>query len=275
MMAMVDLFDMGSLSFNGSATVISTNPVAVVVEEYKTTGGILVTYNGIPSITASSTVFLPGYIDTGPWNTDMTIVSAGGTGTATVTFPGTGDSLSGPVSPSFSPYLNRYGALPSGWSGTFPVGYYGAATITSTTPVVTAYNIANTGTGGLGNLGMGYVGFSDAQGAANVVVPLIENNYHGAWNTTFSVQSIDGTPAHLIMTYSGNLAPLCNPCELDMSAASQTFNQLYDGHVPAGFIGGVKISSNKPIVVIGDQAGTAANIAAGDTAAGFPGFALP
>jgi len=275
MMAMVDLSDMGSLNFNGSATVTSTNPVAVVVEEYKTSGGIFVTYNGIPSIVASDTVYLPGYIDKGYWDTDMTIVSTGGSGTATVSFAGNGASLSGPVSPSNSPYLNRNGSLPSGWSGTFPTSYYGAATVTSTTPVVVAYNIANTGTGGPSNLGMGYVGFSDTQGAKTVVVPLIENAYHGVWNTTFSVQSLDGTPATLSMTYSGNLSPICNPCIVTMSTASQTFNQLFDGHVPAGFIGGVKIISDRNIVVIGDQAGTAPSIAAGDTAAGFPGFALP
>jgi hypothetical protein len=276
MMAMVDLSDLGALSFNGSATVTATQPVAVVVEEYKTTGGVLVTYNGIPSATASTTLYLPGYIDQGLWATDMTIVSAGGSGTVTVTFAGSAASLSGPVSASSSPYLNRYGSLPSGWTGTFPTGYYGAATVTSTTPVVTAYNISNSGTGGAGNLAQGYVGFSASQGALKVVVPLIERMYSTGWNTTFSVQSLDGTPASLSMTYSGNLAPLCNPCTVLMSSASQTFNQTSDGHVPVGFLGGVKITSDKNIVVIADQANTtAASYIGGDSAAGFVGFPSP
>jgi hypothetical protein len=276
MMAMVDLADMGSLTFNGSATVTSANALAVVVEEYKTTGGVLVTYNGIPSTTASTTIYLPGYIDQGTWATDMTIVSGGGSGTVTVTFAGSANSLTGPVSASSSPYLNRYGSLPSGWSGTFPTSYYGAATVTSTTPVVVAYNISNSGSGGLGNLAEGYVGFAASQGALTVVVPLIEHMYSTGWNTTFSVQSLDGTPATLNMTYSGNLAPLCSPCTVVMSAASQTFNQTSDGHIPTGFIGGVKIVSNKNIVVIADQANTtSATYIGGDSAAGFAGFPSP
>jgi hypothetical protein len=276
MMAMVDLSDMGSLTFNGSATVTSTNAVAVVVEEYKTTGGVLVTYNGIPSSVASTTIYLPGYIDQGSWATDMTLVSAGGSGTVTVTFAGSASSLSGPVSPTSSPYLNRYVGVPSGWSGSFPTGYYGAASVTSTTPVVVAYNISNSGLGGSGNLAEGYVGFAASQGATTVVVPLIERTYSTGWNTTFSVQSLDGTPATLSMTYSGNMAPLCSPCNVTMSSASQTFNQTSDGHVPSGFLGGVKIVSNKNIVVIADQANTtAASYAGGDSAAGFVGFPSP
>lgn len=273
MMAMVDLSDAGT--FNGSATVTSTNAVAVVVEEYKTTGGVLVTYNGIPSTMAGSPIYLPGYIDQGSWATDMTIVSAGGSGTATVTFAGTSDSLTGPVSAASSPYLNRYGSLPSGWTGTFPTTYYGSATVTSTTPVVVAYNISNSGLGGAGNLAEGYVGFAASQGAMTVVVPLIEHMYSN-WNTTFSVQSLDGTPAILSMSYSGNIAPLCSPCNVTMSAASQTFNQTVDGHVPMGFIGGVKIVSDKNIVVIADQANTTtATYIGGDSAAGFSGFPSP
>lgn len=274
MMAMVDLSDMGS--FNGSATVTSTNAVAVVVEEYKTTGGVLVTYNGIPSSMAGSPIYLPGYIDQGSWATDMTIVSAGGSGNVTVTFAGSGDSLTGPVSASSSPYLNRYGSLPSGWSGSFPTSYYGSATVTSDTPVVVAYNISNSGSGGSGNLAQGYVGFASSQGATTVVVPLIEHMYSTGWNTTFSVQSLDGTPAILSMTYSGNIAPICSPCNVTMSAASQTFNQTADGHVPTGFLGGVKIVSNKNIVVIADQANTTStSYAGGDSAAGFVGFPSP
>jgi len=277
MMAMVDLTDMGALTFNGSATVTSTYPVATVVEEYKTSGGVLVTYNGVPDSAAATTIYLPGYIDQGTWATDMTIVSASGSGTVTVHFAGSSATLTGPITATTSPYLNRYGTLPSGWSGTFPTGYYGAATVTSVgTPIVVAYNISNSGSGGLGNFAEGYVGFSATQGGLTVVVPLIENHYSSGWDTTFSVQSLDNTPATLVMTYSGNVAPTCNPCNVTMGAASQTFNQTTDHHVPTGFLGGVKIVSNKNIVVIADQANSVApSYLGGDSAAGFIGFAVP
>jgi hypothetical protein len=148
--------------------------------------------------------------------------------------------------------------------------------VTSTTPVVVAYNISNSGSGGSGNLAEGYVGFAASQGALTVVVPLIEHTYSTGWNTTFSVQSLDGTPATLGMTFSGNKAPLCSPCNITMSSASQTFNQTSDGYTPSGFLGGVKIVSNKNIVVIADQSNTAsASYAGGDSAAGFTGFPSP
>jgi hypothetical protein len=71
------------------------------------------------------------------------------------------------------------------------------------------------------------------------------------------------------MVYSGNKAALCNPCQHAMTSSSHTFNQTTDGHIPEGFIGGVTITSDKNIVVIGDQNKTGGK---GDTAAGFPGI---
>jgi hypothetical protein len=53
--------------------------------------------------------------------------------------------------------------------------------------------------------------------------------------------------------------------------AAFTFNQgpSGDGHVPAGFLGGVSITSSKNIVVIADQNSP---VGSGDTAAGFVGM---
>ena len=140
-----------------------------------------------------------------------------------------------------------------------------------------AYNIANSG-GGPGNLQAGYTGFPPSSASLAVVEPLVENKYSTGWVTTFSVQSVDGTPATLSLTYSGNKTPNCNPCNYTMPAgvSSHTFNQVTDGHVPVGFLGGVRITSNKNIVVIADQTNaTAPNYAGGDSLAGFVGFSAP
>ncbi len=273
MTVQVDQYDNQDMNgFNGSAVVTSNQNLAVVVEEYRTTGGMLVMYNGISE--KDTTVYMPGYINQGAWNTDFTIVNTTASkADITVSFTGLNSKLTGSISGNGSVYLNK--TLPTGWSGTFPTNYYGAATITSSQPVVVAYNIANTAVGGAGNLGMGYVGFPQSAASNNAVVPLIENLYSTGWGTTFSVQSIDGTPANLTLKYSGNKTPLCNPCTYNMSAneASHTFNQGSDKHVPQGFIGGVSVSSNKPIVVIADQNNAVAAIYRnGDAAAGFPGF---
>ena len=265
-------------NFNGSAVVSSTNGqnLAVVVEEYRTTGGMLVMYNGTSQ--ADTTVYIPGYINQGAWNTDFTIVNTtGNNANVTINFTG-GTQVKGVVPGNNSVYINN--ALPdSSWSGTFPSaagsGYYGAATITSTQNIVVAYNIANTARGGAGNLGIGYLGFPSSQASTSVVVPLIENVYSTGWGTTFSVQSVEGTPANLSMAYSGNKTPLCNPCTYNMGAneSAHTFVQGANDHVPAGFIGGVSITSDKPIVVIADQNNIVSpSYRLGDAAAGFIGF---
>jgi hypothetical protein len=276
-MAMVDQLGLIT-NFNGSAVVTSSNGqnLAVVVEEYKTTGGTLMTYNGIPLTNAAQTIYMPGYLDRGVWLTDFTIVNTTGTAisNANVTFAGSTATLSGPIGANGSVYLNRTGTLPTNWTGSFPTNYYGAATVTAGQNIVTAYNI---GDAGLGNhRTMAYVGFAASAASTTVVVPLIENMAGSGWNTTFSVQSIDGNPANLSLTYSGNLAPVCNPCTFNMTGASTTFTQTSDGHVPSGFIGGVRVTSTngKQLVVIADQDNrTAANYQGGDTAAGFVGFA--
>ena len=280
MMAMVDLSDMGALSFNGSATVISTNPVGIVVEEYKTTGGVLITYNGVPASDIATTVYMPGFIGQGAWATDFTIVNTESTSAnISVTFAGSTKTLSGSIPGNSSVYINGYaGVYPAGWTGSAPTtGYYGAASVTSTKNIVIAYNEANSG-GGPGNLQSGYLGFPASEASSSVVVPLVENLYSTGWVTTFSVQSIDGTPANLTLTYSGNLTPLCNPCTYNMPAgvSAHTFNQQSDGHVPQHFLGGVTINSNKPIVVIADQTNTlSTTYAGGDSLAGFVGIVAP
>jgi len=275
MMALVDQQDISGISnFNGSATVTSNNdqPLAVVVDEYKTTGGVLVSYVGIPLSQADQTIYMPGFIASGQWATDFTIVNTtGDQATVDVTFSGASNTLSGSIAGNGSAYVNGYaGAYPSGWTGNVPTsGYYGSATVTASKDVVVVYNIANSA-GGAGNYALGYVGFPSTGGAREVAIPLIENRYSTGWDTTFSVQNIEGGTAGLSMVYSGNKTALCDPCGYTMTSPSHTFNQTTDGHIPEGFIGGVTITSDKDIVVIGDQNKTGG---LGDTAAGFPGIA--
>jgi hypothetical protein len=277
MTAIVDQAGLAT-GFNGSATVTSTNGqnLAVVVEEYKTTGGVLVAYNGLPISNAATTVYAPGYDDHGVWATDITIVNTTGTATtASVSFANRSETLSGPLTANGIVYLNRYVGLPSGWSGSYPTGYPGgAATITAGQNIAVAYNISNSGTGGAGNFAMGYVGIPDSAKSNTVVIPLIANHYSTGWDTTFTVQNVEGGTANLQLYYTGNMTPTCgSPCNIAMTTASKTFNQVNDGHVPTGFLGGVKIVSDKKIVVIADQANTtAANYQGGDSAMGFAGF---
>lgn len=274
MMAMVDQQDNPGMSnFNGAAKVTSNQPLAILVDEYKTTGGVLVSYVGVPLSQADTKVYMPGFIAQGQWATDFTIVNTtGDSADVTVNFAGSSKTLSGSIAGNGSAYVNGYiDSYPAGWTGTAPTsGYYGAATVTSDEDVVVVYNISNSA-GGPGNYALGYVGYAESFGATKVSVPLIENQYSTGWDTTFSVQNIEGGTAELTLKYSGNLASDCpaGGCNYEMTTASHTFNQVMDGHVPPGFLGGVTITSDKKIVVIADQNKTGA---AGDTAAGFPGI---
>jgi hypothetical protein len=273
MTVIVDQFsNAGMNNFNGSARVTSNQPLAVEVDEYRSTGGVLISYVGVPVAQAATTLYMPGFIATGVWATDFTIVNTEGTpANVQMTFSGSPATLSGQIPANGSAYVNGYaGVKPGGWTGMPPVsGYYGSAKITSDKKVVVVYNIANAANGGAGNYQMGYVGFSS--GSNKVAVPLIENKFSSGWDTTFSVQNIGGGTADLSMVYSGNKAPLCNPCTKQIQEA-WTFNQTTDNHVPTGFLGGVTISSTKPIVVIADQNKTGAT---GDTQAGYPGVVVP
>jgi len=275
MTAWVDQADLGISNFNGSAIITSAQQLAIVVEEYKSTGGVLLAYNGLPSTDAGPTVYMPGYLDQGIWATDFTVVNTSATAaTVAISFAGSSASLAGTIAANGAQYFNRITTgVPSGWTGSFPQNYYGAATVTATGGnVVVVYNIANSGPGGGGNLQVAYLGFPTSKAVKNVVVPLVENEYGaGQWVTTYTVQSVDGNPATLTLTYAGNLTPTCNPCNATTGALpTRTFNQKSDGHVPTGFLGGVSIASDKNIVVIADQTSF---LLGGDTAAGFAGFA--
>jgi hypothetical protein len=273
MMAIVDQIDNAAMTnFNGSAAVSASEPLAIEVDEYKSTGGVLVSYVGVPASQAVSTIYMPGFIAQGQWATDFTIVNTDGAASADVqiTFVNSANTMSGSIPANGAAYINGFaGVKPAGWTGAPPVsGYYGAAKIVSTNgkKLVVVYNISNSAAGP-GNYAIGYVGLGS--GAKKLAVPLIEHRYSSGWDTTFSVQNIEGGNANLSMVYSGNLAPICNPCTKTMTTESFTFNQVTDGHVPTGFLGGVTITSDKQIVVIADQNKTGA---LGDTAAGFPGI---
>ncbi|WP_376791072.1 hypothetical protein [Thermoflexus sp.] len=269
--ALVDQYDNPNLNnFNGSAIIAATQPVAVIVDEYKTTGGLLISYAALPLSKASTTLYMPGYIHAyGPWTTDFTMINtASSPANVQIQFTN-GQVLNCTISANGSLYLNpavgNYGGCTG---GPLASNFYGAATVTSNQPLVIAYNIANTL--GPGNRAIGYTAFSPSDVGTKMAVPLIENQFGGGqWITTFSVQVIGGGSANLTLIYSGNLGTVQRSVSI---SDSYTFNQLSDGHIPAGFLGSVTIISDKPIAVIGDQNSL---IKEGDVAAGFPGVKVP
>ena len=266
----------GMSNFNGSALVTASEPLAIMVDEYKSTGGVLVDYVGVPSDQADTTIYMPGYIASGVWQTDFTIVNtAGSTATVSIAFSGafTG-TLNGDIAPNGSAYVNGFlGVYPTGWTGAAPTdGYYGSATVTSSQDIVVVYNEANSAAPGTGNFSVGYVAFPSTAGSMNVAVPLIMNAaYGGNWDTTVSVQVIGGGDANLTMSYADVAGAIP-----ETITDSYTFNYSTPGNkgygdLVEGYAGGVIITSDVNIVVIADQ-----NLrgGVGDTAAGFPGIPM-
>jgi hypothetical protein len=270
MTALVDQMTSAFTNFNGSALVSSNQPLAIVVDEYKSSGGVLVSYVGVPSTKAATTLYLPGYIASGVWATDFTVVNTTGTAaTVSVTWVGVTNTLSIPVAANGSAYVNgTAGYYPTGATGTAPSsGYYGAGVVTSDQNIVIVYNMANSGPGGPANLNLGYVAPTAADGSTKAAMPLVMNTaYGGNWNSTYSVQVISGGQATLQFAYSGVTTQPAN----ETITASKTYNFGVDNHVPAGYAGGVVITSDTPILIIGDQAGPGT----GDSSAGFPGVPL-
>lgn len=269
--ALVDQYDNPNLNnFNGSAIISATQPVAVTVDEYKTTGGLLVSYAAPPLSKASTTLYMPGYINAyGSWTTDFTMINTASSPASVEIRFTNGQVLNCTIPANGSLYLNPAANVYGGCTGgPLASNFYGAATVSSTQPLVIAYNIANTL--GPGDRAIGYTAFSPSDVGTKMAVPLIENRYSGGqWVTTFSVQVIGGGSANLTLSYSGNLGTFSWSGSI---SDSRTFNQLSDGHVPAGFLGSVTITSDKPIAVIGDQNSL---ILGGDVAAGFPGVKVP
>jgi hypothetical protein len=269
--ALVDQLDHPTLTnFNGSAIISATQPVAVTVDEYRTTGGLLVSYSALPLSKASTTLYMPGYINAyGPWTTDFTIINTASSPASVQIQFTNNQTLNCSIPANGSLYLNPAANVYGGCTGgLLASNFYGAATVSSTQPLVIAYNIANTL--GPGDRAIGYTAFAPSDVGTKMAVPLIENQYGGGkWTTTFSVQVIGGGTANLTLTYSGNQGTFSKNVTVNNA---QTFNQFSDGHIPPGFLGSVTISSDKPIAVIGDQNSL---ILSGDVAAGFPGVKSP
>ncbi len=269
--ALVDQLDHPTLTnFNGSAIISATQPVAVTVDEYRTTGGLLVSYSALPLSKASTTLYMPGYINAyGPWTTDFTMINTASSPASVQIQFTNNQTLNCSIPANGSLYLNPAANVYGGCTGgPLASNFYGAATVSSTQPLVIAYNIANTL--GPGDRAIGYTAFAPSDVGTKMAVPLIENQYSGGkWTTTFSVQVIGGGTANLTLNYSGNLGTFSVPFTVNNA---YTFNQLSDGHIPSGFLGSVTILSDKPIAVIGDQNSL---ILFGDVAAGFPGVKAP
>ena len=134
-------------------------------------------------------------------------------------------------------------------SGSLPAGWVGGAVVTSNQPIVAV------GRPHVAGEVMTYNGF--ASGSLSTYVPMLFNGAYGSYNAAFYLQNTQDTnTANLTIKYyssdgtlncttTDTLAPLASKGYWVPSATCDT------GSLPAGWVGGVVVTSSQPIVAVG------------------------
>lgn len=229
--------------FRGSAIVASDHPVAAVVEEYLGTT-MLLGYDGVPAGDLTNDLRLPhlwkGY--SAGWYSNFTIQNAHS------------DPLANPAT-VYVNYSNGYSYSTiitttqqilqiNEPEGSLPTGWIGAATITSTNPLVGIVNHARVGSKYISS----YTAYPAATASTEVRLPLVWNNYSAGWYSSVSVQVMAST--FVTITYTGGTPPLPSAIQtVEWVETSAFFLQSTSG-VPNGWIGSATITADQPVLAI-------------------------
>jgi len=159
-------------------------------------------------------------------------------------------------------------------SGSLPTGWVGGVKIESDQPIVAV------GRPHIGAEVMTYNGF--AAGDTSTYIPMLfKGAFGGSYNAAFYVQNVDesNTANVTIKYYDSNGVLNCTKADTISPLASKgywvPFATCDSGSLPAGWVGGVKVESDQPIVGvgrphIGTQITTYDGFAAGDTSTYIP-----
>jgi len=159
-------------------------------------------------------------------------------------------------------------------SGSLPTGWVGGVKVESDQPIVAV------GRPHIGAEVMTYNGF--ASGSLSTYIPMLfKGAFGGSYNAAFYVQNVDeSNTANVTIKYYDNNGVLnCTKADTIAPLASKgywvPFATCDSGSLPAGWVGGVKVESDQPIVGvgrphIGTQITTYDGFAAGDTSTYIP-----
>lgn len=135
-------------------------------------------------------------------------------------------------------------------SGTLPDGWVGGVVVTSDQPIATV------GRPHVGSEVMSYNGF--AAGSNSAYIPMLfKGAFGGSYNAAFYIQNVnDSNTANIIIQYFDSSGVLnCTKSDTISPLASKGYwvpsVACDSGSLPAGWVGGVKITSDQPIVAIG------------------------
>ena len=134
-------------------------------------------------------------------------------------------------------------------SGSLPTGWVGGVKVTSD------QNIVAVGRPHIGAEVMTYNGFS--AGSTSAFIPMLfKGAFGGSYNAAFYVQNVSGSSASVTLEYFDNTGALnCTKADTIAPLASKGYwvpaATCDTGSLPAGWVGGVRVTSSQPVVTVG------------------------
>jgi len=261
----------------GGVSVTSDKQVVAVGRPH--IGNEIASYDGFTK--GSTTVYVPMLFKDafgGSYDSALYIqnVSTNIAGSITLNFFDSNGVLNCTKSDTLAPLASRGYWLPSMTcdSGSLPVGWTGGVKVDAGFPIVAV------GRPHIGSEVMTYNGF--ASGSLNTYIPMLfKGAFGGSYNAAFYIQNVHATntAAITIKYYDSNGVLNCTKADTIAPLASKGYwvpsATCDSGSLPAGWSGGVVVSSNQPIVGvgrphIGTQITTYDGFAAGSMATSVP-----
>ena len=246
--------DTGSLpaGWVGGAVVTSDQPIVAVGRPH--VGGEVMTYDGFASGSLSTYVpmLFKGAFG-GSYNAAFYVQNAHASNTASITIKYYDSSglLKCTKADTVAPLASKGYWVPTATcdTGSLPAGWVGGVVVTSTQPIVAV------GRPHIGSQVTTYNGFP--AGSASAYVPMLFKDAFGSYDSAFYLQNThDTNTANVTIKYYDSAGALnCTRTDTIAPLASKGYwlptATCDTGSLPAGWVGGVVVTSDQPLVAVG------------------------
>jgi hypothetical protein len=245
--------DSGSLPVGwvGGVVVTSNQPIVAVGRPH--IGSEVMTYDGFAS--GSLTTYIPMLFKAGFGSYDAAFyvqnVHASNTASVTLKYYDSNGVLNCTKADTIAPLASKGYWVPIATcdSGSLPAGWVGGVVVTSSQPIVAV------GRPHIGTQITTYNGF--AAGGLASYIPMLFKGAFGSYDSAFYVQNVHASnTASVTIKYYNNSGVLnCTKADTIAPLASKGYwvpsATCDSGSLPAGWAGGVVVTSNQPIVAVG------------------------
>ncbi|MGE5378126.1 MAG: putative glycoside hydrolase [Bacteroidota bacterium] len=233
------------VSWAGGVVVQSNQPVVSVGRPH--VAEQVMTYNGYSG--GSSSMYVPMLFKGafgGSYNSAFYVQNVNGSNTASVTikYYDSSGALNCSVNDTIAPLASKGYWVPN--IACLPAGWVGGVAITSNQDIVAV------GRPHIGNQVTTYNGF--AKGSPSMYVPMLfKGAFGGSYNSAFYVQNVNGsnTASVTIKYYDSSGALNCSVDDTIAPFASKSYWLPNVACLPAGWVGGVVVTSSQDIVAVG------------------------